>query len=357
MDKNDKIKRKFNEIGFDLIGFTEPVIKQKFITDFQKRVNENDLPPFVHSDTESILNPKKLHPWVETVVVVGMSYAQNDNCNADGFISRYTRGDEYHLVMEDKIKKGIEYLNQLYNSLKTSYYIDNGPVLEKVLAQQAGLGWIGKNTLLINQKYGSYIFLGEIFINKKLKFDEIAEDKCGNCKKCIENCPTNSLSTPYYLNYRTCRSNLTQIKGRIDDKQAKLIDNCIWGCDQCQVVCPYNIEVPKDIHPEFKPKIRGDIVEILNYNRKEFPTKWLNTALSWRGMRIIQRNALIAISNLGVKKEKYREVILKKIKDPSPIIRYYAYKAYIDLGYDLNLIKDEIQKEKETEINKLIKGK
>lgn len=357
MKLNKKIKRKFKEIGFDLIGFTKPVLDPKLTKNFKKRYKEDDLPFFVHKDVESILNPKKLNPWTKTIIVAGISYAQKEDSDSDGFISSYTRGTDYHLVMENKLKEGVKYLNNLFDDLKSNYYVDNGPVLEKVLAQQAGLGWIGKNTLLINEKFGTYLFLGEIFINKKLDCDKKTENKCGDCTACLENCPTNSLDIPYYLNYRTCRSNLTQQKGYLDEKQAKLIGNCVWGCDDCQVVCPYNENIARGLHPEFEPKIKGDIVKILNFNRKNFPKEWLNKALSWRGMRIIQRNALIAIGNLGIKNKQYKGVLIKKIKDPSPIIRYYAYKAYLKLGFDLSLIEEDIKNEREININNIIKRK
>ena len=357
MDKSIEIKRKFQKLGFNLIGYTKPELDHDLIQDFKKRAKNNDLPSFVHHDLNSILNPQKLYPWAESVIVVGMSYAFDSKAETDGFISRYSRGDDYHQVMEEKIKAGINYLESIYDGLKTAFNIDSGPVLEKVLAQQAGLGWIGKNTLLVNDRYGTYIFLGEIFINKSLDFDKRTEDKCEDCQACLDNCPTNSLATPYYLNYRTCRSNLTQLKGILNQKQERLIGNCIWGCDDCQVACPYNQNIPKGLHKEFEPKIRGDIVEILKYDRKNFPKKWLNTALSWRGMRVIQRNALIALKNLGVKDKKYKEVLLDKIKARSPIIRYYAYQAYISLGYSLELIEEQLKQETEIDINKILKRK
>ena len=357
MKIGNEIKRKFKEIGFDLIGFTKPVLDQDLVNNFKKRYRDDDLPPFVHNDVGSILNPNQLNPWSKTVIVLGLSYAQNEESDTDGFISRYTRGSDYHLVMENKLKKGIRYLKDLFDDLESAYYVDNGPVLEKVLAQQAGLGWIGKNTLLVNEKFGTYIFLGEIFINKSLDYDEKSENKCGDCTACLENCPTNSLRTPYYLNYRTCRSNLTQQKGYLEEKEEKLIGNCIWGCDDCQTACPYNENIPRGLHEEFQPKIKGDIIKILKFNKKNFPKKWLNKALSWRGMRIIQRNALIAINNLGIKNEQYKEVLIKKIEDPSPIIRYYAYKAYINLDFNLDLIEKQIKREKEIDIHNIIKRK
>jgi len=357
MLKSIEIKEKFKEIGFDLIGITKPELKKELVKDFVKRYKEDDLPPFIHNEIDSILNPKKLHPWTQSIIVVGLCYAQKELDNSDGFISRYTRGEDYHIVMKEKIEVALDYLKDIYDNLQYSFYIDNGPVLEKALAQQAGLGWIGKNTLLVNEDYGTYIFLGEIFLNKKLKYDKKSQNKCGDCTDCFDNCPTNSLNKAYYLNYRTCRSNLTQQKGILNEKQERLIANCIWGCDDCQIGCPYNENIPKGLHMEFEPKIKGDIVEILKFNKKNFPKKWLNTALSWRGMRIIQRNALIAINNLGKKEEKYRDVLLTKIKDSSPIIRYYAYKAYINLGFNLNLIRNDIKKEREIDVEKILKRK
>ena len=352
----DNIKMKFNKIGFDLVGFTRPNINHKFSKNFKKRYNEDDLPSFVHHNVENILNPKKEAPWAKTIIVLGLSYASSINQNTDGFISRYTRGIDYHKVMREKIEKGIEVLKNNFDNLKYSFYVDNGPVMEKALAQQAGLGWIGKNTLLINEKYGSYIFLGEIFIDKEFSVDEPTKDKCRDCTLCRDNCPTDSLETPYYLNYKTCRSNLTQEKGILNKSKEKLIGNCVWGCDNCQEACPFNKEIPKDLHTEFEPKITGNIVDILNYDRKEFPKRWVNSALSWRGMRVIQRNALISLINLDIRKEDYRKVIIKKMKDNSPILRYYAYKSYLSLGFEISEIQDIINKEAEVNIKKILEG-
>jgi epoxyqueuosine reductase len=149
---------------------------------------------------------------------------------------------------------------------------------------------------------------------------------------------------------------LTQKKGILPEIERNKIDNYLWGCDDCQKNCPYNKNIPKDLHSEFEPKITGNIVDILNYDRKEFPKKWENSALSWRGMRVIQRNALISLINLDIKKEDYRTAIIKKMKDNSPILRHYAYKAYISLDFDINEIQDIIIKEDEVNIKKIIEG-
>ena len=353
--KSEIIKKKLKEIGFDLIGFTKPELDQSLIKNFISRYEDNDLPPFVHHDIDSILNPKKLTPYAKTVIVLGLSYNwDKNNDERDGYISYYSRGKDYHKVFIKKIKQAVSILDDLFDDLKYDYFVDNAPILEKVLAQQAGLGWIGKNTLLINEKFGSYLFLGEIFINKELKIDNKQENKCGSCTACIDNCPTGSLNTPYYLDYRTCRSSLTQIKGILNITQEKLIGDSIWGCDKCQDVCPYNKNIPKNIHQELKPKIKGNITEILNYNRKSFPDFWLDTALSWRGMRTIQRNALISLINNNNNDKKYKRVLLKKLKDNSPIIRYYAYKAYFALDFNLDNIRNLIENEKEIELENIL---
>src|SRR6056297_3238672 len=308
MSKSVQIKIKFKELGFDLIGFSKPYLDNKLTENFKKRASRDDLPPFMHSDLNSVLHPKRLHPWLETVIVVGLSYASSQNNDTRGFISSYTRGRDYHKVMAEMIKEGLKYLKKIYKDIKYSYYIDNGPVLEKFLAQQAGLGWIGKNTLLINENFGSYIFLGEIFINKKLVYNEKSKNNCKDCTQCMDN-------------------------------------------------CPYNNNIPRDLHPAFEAKIGGNIVEILNYNRKGFPPSWTSSALSWRGMRIIQRNALIVLGNLGLKDEKYKKLIVKKMDDRSKIIRHYAYQTYLKLGFNLEHIKGKIDQEKEIDIDNIIKRK
>ncbi|MCF8009239.1 MAG: tRNA epoxyqueuosine(34) reductase QueG, partial [Halanaerobiales bacterium] len=264
-------------------------------------------------------------------------------------------GKDYHKVMKNKILEGISLLKEEFSDFKFEYHIDNTPILEKVIASQAGLGWIGKNTTLINKKYGSFLFLGEIFINKKLSYDDPSKNLCKDCSLCIDNCPTDSLQIPYYLNYNRCRSSITQIKGVLNNDQEKLIGNSIWGCDHCQEVCPYNHNNIKDIHSEFKPVIRGDIIDILNYKRKDFPIKWQESALSWKGMRIIHRNALIVLINRSGDGKKYKKVIEEMLKDNSPIIRYYAYKAYLSFDFDQTKVKKLIKSDQE--LKKMLKNR
>lgn len=356
MDKSNLIKEKLHNIGFDLVGFTRPVIQDHHLVHIKRRIKDNDLPYFMHPDTDKLISPKSLDPWAETIISLALSYATSVQDQADGYISNYARGKDYHRVMKNKILEGISSIKEEFNDFRSEYYIDNAPILEKVIASQAGLGWIGKNTTLINKKYGSYLFLGEIFINKKLKYDDPGKNLCKDCSLCIENCPTDSLNISYYLNYNSCRSSLTQLKGVLNNDQEKLIGNSIWGCDHCQEVCPYNHNSIKDIHSEFKPILRGDIIDILNYKREDLPIKWQESALSWRGMRIIHRNALIVLINMVGDGKKYKKVIEEKFKDSSPIIRYYAYKAYLSFDYDQSEVKKIINNDQELK-NTLKDGK
>ena len=267
----------------------------------------------------------------KTIISLALSYAASNNLikkcrnKEDSYISLYARGQDYHNVMKQKIKLLIEYIKKIKQNSKTIFYCDNGNLLEREIAYRAGLGWIGKNNSLINPVYGSYLFLGEILTNIDLNIDKPIREQCGNCNLCLKNCAGNAFIEPYHLDSEKCISYLTQKKGFIPENERVKIGTNLWGCDICLQVCPFNYNIPVDLHPEFKPVIKGDIIKILNFNKKNINNIWLNSAMTWRGLRILKRNAIINIGNIGnIDNNKYIHLLKKTINNPSPIIRGYS---------------------------------
>ncbi len=249
-------------------------------------------------------------------------------------LSKYARGVDYHIILQDKIK----YLaNILVNNSETELLwigVDSHDLPEKKIAYEAGLGRIGYNTLLINPEIGSYVFIGLMAVNSKIEMNNLSSDKinCDDCKLCQKHCPGDALyledGMPKLFKER-CISYLTQKKGVLDRSQDKLINNNFWGCDICQQVCPYNnIKTAKNIRIETAKKWPGineiDPEKVIDsYINKE--NIYDEYAFSWRGNRILVRNLLINLSN--IKRRQYNDIVDKLEISNSPIIEYY-YNLY-----------------------------
>lgn len=218
-----------------------------------------------------------------------------------GRVSRYAWGDDYHLVLKEKLDAVAFKIREARPGVKTRVAIDTSPVLEKPFAAEAGLGWIGKNTNLINSDRGSYFFLGEIFTSLSLPRDEPAVDRCGSCVRCIETCPTGALIEPYVLDARRCLSYWTiEHRGAIDRSLHEPLGNWIFGCDICQTVCPWNRKAPAHTEPRFD--LREDVVgrsleEWSGLTVERYRERARNSAIKRARYEGLMRNVSIAIKN------------------------------------------------------------
>ena len=179
-------------------------------------------------------------------------------------------------------------------------FVDTGPLPEE-LARRAGLGWIGKNTALINDVYGSWIFLGGMVMNRELETDSPVEADCGECDRCLKACPAGAIEKPYLVNPHRCLSYLTQKKGFLAPAERVLLGNRLYGCDTCQEVCPKNAQVKRASLPDFSPPGEESLSleELLCLTGKEFTDRFGHSAAAWRGKTTLQRNAIIALGNSG----------------------------------------------------------
>lgn len=323
-----KIKEKAKKIGFDLVGIAsaEPFRRAYSL------IKERKLSQFISNDKDLITNPRRHLSSVKSIIALGISYASKEEINKEDeqFISFYARGKDYHLVIQDKMKELINFIRTLSGELEYIAYSDTGSLLDREVAYQAGLGWIGKSNNLINPEYGSYLFLGEILTNLQLRLDKPMESRCGNCQLCIENCPTQALKS-YDLDPEGCLSYITQKKGILTEEERKNMGNNLWGCDKCLQVCPYNKDIPTDLHPEFLPVISINAKTILNFNKDNIPEAWKESAIFWRGLRILKRNTLINLGNKG--ENEYISLLKDELLNPSPILRTYVVWALTRLNH------------------------
>jgi epoxyqueuosine reductase len=212
-------------------------------------------------------------PGIKSVIVCLLNYNTENPLSTDpaeligngeprGWISRYAWGDDYHDVLRDRLEGLIEFLHQRFSeSFEARAYVDTGPVQERVLAKYAGLGWLGKNTLLLNQMLGSFSFLGVILttldLESTLGTNELPPpDLCGSCRRCLDACPTQAFVEPYVMDARKCISYLTiELRGVIPEEHREAMGNHVFGCDICQDVCPWNRHAPISAIPQFQPRV------------------------------------------------------------------------------------------------------
>jgi epoxyqueuosine reductase len=243
------VKQRGNELGFDLIGITTPETPPTY-PHFLRWLEQgfHGAMAYMERGKEKRGDLRLILPDVKSVIVAGISYFVPDEqlpsaTTPTGKVARYAWGMDYHEVLLRKLEALLDYLRSLLgDGVKGKAYVDTGPILERDAAVQAGLGWIGKNTCLINPQLGSYLFLGELLVNVALAPDEPFErNHCGKCQRCLLACPTGAFVAPYQLDARKCISYLTiELRGSIPRELRPLIGTWVFGCDICQEVCPWN---------------------------------------------------------------------------------------------------------------------
>ncbi|HHX49903.1 MAG TPA: tRNA epoxyqueuosine(34) reductase QueG, partial [Clostridia bacterium] len=235
---------------------------------------------------------------------------------------------------------------------------DTGPLPERELARRAGLGWMGKNTSLINEVYGSWIFLGGMVINRKLETDSPLEADCGECDRCLKACPARALERPYLVNPHRCLSYLTQKKGFLSPDERVLLGNRLYGCDTCQEVCPKNANVKRTCLPDFSPggEEKLSLEELLLLTGKDFKNRFGHSAGAWRGKTNLQRNAIIALGNSGDPSGVFSLIPL--LDQGSPVLRGHAAWALGRLGglRAEKALNSAIEKEKEEKVRREIRS-
>jgi len=252
--------------------------------------------------------PDELEPGTLRIVSVRMDYLPNahdmDAALADSqqaYISRYALGRDYHKIIRNRLQKLADKISEKIGEFGYRAFTDSAPVLEKALANKAGLGWLGKHTNLINSDAGSWFFLGELFIDLPLPIDAPATDHCGTCQACIDICPTQAIIAPNRLDARRCISYLTiEMRGTIPIEFRKQIGNRIYGCDDCQLICPWNRFAQLSHEVDFMPRHSLDhvsLIELFNWNEETFLERMAGSAIRRIGHECWLRNIAVALGN------------------------------------------------------------
>jgi epoxyqueuosine reductase len=253
--------------------------------------------------------PAELVPGTVRVISLRMNGAPPDTHDSwqvlgDGeraFISRYSLGRDYHKVVRNRLAQLADRIRKVVAEFDGRVFTDSAPVMEVELARKAGLGWRGKHTLLLSREHGSWFFLGEIYLNLPLPVDAQQQEHCGTCARCIEICPTQAIVAPYRLDARRCISYLTiELRGSIPVELRPLIGNRIYGCDDCQLVCPWNSFAQATAEPDFAVRYGLDdvsLVELFAWDEAEFKAKLAGTAIYRIGHDQWLRNIAVALGN------------------------------------------------------------
>jgi epoxyqueuosine reductase len=250
-------------------------------------------------------------PDVRSVICVAMNYyvpldeLPDDQRPNHARVARYALGDDYHTLVKGRLHQLADWIRQAVPDVQTRCAVDTAPVLERELAARAGIGWVGKNTCVINPRIGSWIFLGEVLTTLALEADEPMTDHCGTCRRCIDACPTNALSTPYELDARRCISYLNiEHRGEIAPDLQSRLGEWLYGCDICQDVCPWNHRAPTATDPALQPRFPSgtlDLREVAAWKAGEPNPSLRNSAMKRVKLPVLQRNVQIVAHNLSRK--------------------------------------------------------
>ena len=319
------------ELGFQQIGFSNIKLSQAE-KNLQKWLDMNfhGEMHYMEKHGKKRSRPEILVPKTLSIISVRMDYlsvSKEINKNLldhpkKAYISRYALGRDYHKVLRKRLKILGTKISEAVTSLGYRVFVDSAPVLEKPIAEKAGLGWIGKHTNLINKESGSFFFLGEIYTDLSLPSKKANSNHCGSCTTCIDICPTKAIVAPYVLDARKCISYLTiELKGSIPEKYRKLIGNRIYGCDDCQIFCPWNKFAKKSAIKDFSPRHQLDSLELIEaflWDKDTWQKKTEGTAIRRISHEQWLRNVAVALGN--AKKSNRLMIALESRRDSDSII-------------------------------------
>lgn len=335
----ERIIAESKQLGIDKIGFTtaDPFDYMEESLLEQRALGHTS--GFEHQNIKERLYPEETFEDPKSIIAIALAYPTkiHDKVPRDekrGQFARASWGTDYHFILEERLTRLIDFIKeqaeteQVQAQWRFAPQVDTGELVDVAVAQRAGLGFIGRNGLLITEEYGSFVYLGEIITNIQFEPDQPVPNGCGDCTRCITGCPTGALLGDGRMNAKKCLSYQTQTKGMMPEQYRKKMRNVIYGCDICQLVCPYNRGKDFHFHEEMEPKIdevHPKLAPLLSISNREFKEQFGHLAGSWRGKKPLQRNALIALANLGGK-EALPE-IQACLQDQRPVIRGTAVWA------------------------------
>lgn len=327
------IKEEARRLGFDLAGITTPDPPPHFETFLSwLEAGRHGTMAYLASERsrERRADPRRILPECRSILVLAMRYpaSRPPVTPASGQIASYAWGRDYHLVIEERLQALAEFIiAQVGHPIPYRYYTDTGPILERDLAQRAGLGWIGKNTCLIHPRYGSYLLLAELLLGLELQPDPpFITDHCGRCTRCIEACPTHCILPDRTIDARRCISYLTiENKGEIPQELRPALGDWIFGCDECQRVCPWNRFADPNGHPALAPqapRAETPLREAFSLDPEAFAARFRHSPIKRAKRRGFLRNVAVALGNIGTPDDL--PALQQAIQDPDPLIQEHA---------------------------------
>lgn len=334
-----QIRSLATDLGFQQLGISQPDIGQ------HERWLQTWLAAGYHGDMEWMAShgskrtrPAELVPGTQRVISVRMDYLPAEPAMAKrlgqperAYISRYALGRDYHKLMRRRLQQLAERIQALVGPFGYRAFVDSAPVMERALATRAGLGWIGKNTMLINRQAGSYFFLGELYTDLPLPLDSSYEQEhCGRCRACLDKCPTQAFVGPHVLDARRCISYLTiELKGSIPLELRPMMGNRVFGCDDCQLVCPWNRFARPSAEDDFKPRHQLDqakLVSLFRWDEETFLRNTEGSPIRRIGHERWLRNLAVGLGN-ATSSIPVIEALKSRADHPSELVREHVHWA------------------------------
>ena len=334
------IKEQAKQLGFSLVGVTScDTLAHANVFEYWLKLGRHGEMTYLDTprSRECRAHPILLVPECRSVLVLGLRYPAppsplentSNELNSNGKVAAYARGEDYHHTLPNRLRNLVEYIEgQVGYDVPNRWYADTGPILERELAQRAGLGWIGKNTCLINPGGGSYFLLAEILLGIELEPDPpFLPDRCGTCSRCISACPTGCILPDRTLDARRCISYLTiELKGSLPVDLRPQMDGWVFGCDVCQQVCPWNHFAGTQVDPAYNTTRTisdPDLVGQMRLQVSEFNLMFRHNPIRRAKRRGYLRNVAVALGNLG-SVEAVVPLTQSLLEDPEPLVRTHA---------------------------------
>lgn len=293
------MKKKAEELGFDACGIASTMLPNNHAFHFKNWIKSNyhGQMDYMEKNIVKRIDPSKLVEQAKSVIVVLLSYHKNIDYPGKLNVSKYAHGIDYHYIIKEKLNELLLFIQQKDDRISGKCFVDSAPVLERAYAHQAGLGWFGKNSMLLNKSLGSFFFIGEIILDAELEYDNpLTKEYCGDCSLCIDSCPTGAIITPKVVDARKCISYLTiEKRGEFSLLEATMLNNWIFGCDVCQNVCPWNKKAKHTNEERFfqySNQIGQTKTEWLSLSGNQFKKKYKSSPLQRAGLKQILRNVL-----------------------------------------------------------------
>ncbi len=335
----DTIKQWGIELGFQQVGISDTNLlqaEQRLASWLQKGYHADM--DYMHKHGLKRSRPALLHPDTISIISVRMNYLPEKSFHSEttlntptaAFISRYALGRDYHKLLRKRLQKLAEKIEQQVGIFGYRAFVDSAPVLEKAIAEKAGLGWIGKHSNIINRQAGSWFFLGEIYSSLPLIADNPSDNHCGSCQACLTICPTQAIVAPYQVDANRCISYLTiEHKGSIPVEFRPLLGNRIYGCDDCQLICPWNrfshLSTEKDFNPRHNLNAIH-LLELFNWSEAQFLRFTEGSAIRRIGYSQWLRNIAIALGNAPYS-QNITQSLYNKLTHPSELVKEHILWA------------------------------